>query len=130
MFQKGGTAPADNALGTNDAAAAVVLASEAPIKAHWREPVTRLVAYGHASVGPVYMGIGTVHATRAALERAGIAIAVLDIIETNEVLAAQACAVTRELGSDPAKANPKGSGISLGHPIRRYRRDRYHEACR
>jgi len=75
------------------------------------------VSYGHAGVDPKIMGIGPVPASRKALERAGLATAQLDLIESNEAFAAQACAVTRELGLDPKKVNPNGSGISLGHPI-------------
>jgi acetyl-CoA C-acetyltransferase len=75
------------------------------------------VSYGHAGVDPKIMGIGPVPATRRALERAGLSVKDLDVIEANEAFAAQACAVTKELGLDPAKVNPNGSGISLGHPI-------------
>ena len=81
------------------------------------KPLARLVSYGHAGVDPKIMGIGPVPATRKALERAGLAVKELDVIEANEAFAAQACAVTKELGLDPAKVNPNGSGISLGHPI-------------
>jgi acetyl-CoA C-acetyltransferase len=75
------------------------------------------VSYGHAGVDPKTMGIGPVPATRIALERAGLTVKDLDVIEANEAFAAQACAVTKALGLDPAKVNPNGSGISLGHPI-------------
>jgi len=81
------------------------------------KPLARLVAYGHAGVDPAYMGIGPVPASRAALQRAGLTVADLDVVESNEAFAAQACAVARELGLDPARVNPNGSGISLGHPI-------------
>jgi acetyl-CoA C-acetyltransferase len=81
------------------------------------KPLARLVAYGHAGVDPKIMGIGPVPASRKALERAGLKTGQLDVIESNEAFAAQACAVTRELGLDPAKVNPNGSGISLGHPV-------------
>lgn len=81
------------------------------------KPLARLVSYGHAGVEPKIMGIGPVPATRKALERAGLSVKDLDVIEANEAFAAQACAVTKELGLDPAKVNPNGSGISLGHPI-------------
>ncbi|MFP4901193.1 shikimate dehydrogenase, partial [Paraburkholderia sp. BR14261] len=80
-------------------------------------PMAKLVAYAHAGVDPLYMGIGPVPATRLALQRAGLSVADLDVIESNEAFAAQACAVTQELGLDPEKVNPNGSGISLGHPI-------------
>jgi acetyl-CoA C-acetyltransferase len=79
--------------------------------------MARLVAYAHAGVDPLHMGIGPVPATRLALERAGLSVGDIDVVEANEAFAAQACAVTRELGFDPAKVNPNGSGISLGHPI-------------
>jgi acetyl-CoA C-acetyltransferase len=81
------------------------------------KPLARLVSYGHAGVDPKTMGIGPVPATRIALERAGLTVKDLDVIEANEAFAAQACAVTKALGLDPAKVNPNGSGISLGHPI-------------
>jgi len=80
-------------------------------------PLARLVSYAHAGVDPKYMGIGPVPATRKALEHAGLSVADLDVIEANEAFAAQACAVSKELALDPAKVNPNGSGISLGHPI-------------
>ncbi|MDF6450837.1 3-oxoadipyl-CoA thiolase, partial [Escherichia coli] len=81
------------------------------------KPLARLVSYGYAGVDPKIMGIGPVPATRKALERAGLSVKDLDVIEANEAFAAQDCAVTKELGLDPAKVNPNGSGISLGHPI-------------
>jgi acetyl-CoA C-acetyltransferase len=117
VFQKGGTVTAGNASGINDGAAAVVLASEEAVATHGLKPLARLVSYGHAGVDPAYMGIGPVPATRQALSRAGLTAADLDVIESNEAFASQACAVTRELGFDPARVNPNGSGISLGHPI-------------
>lgn len=117
VFQKEGTVTAGNASGINDGAAAVVLASGEAVKSNGLKPLARLVAYGHAGVDPAYMGIGPVPATRKALERAGLSVADLDVIESNEAFAAQACAVSRELGFDPAKVNPNGSGISLGHPV-------------
>jgi acetyl-CoA C-acetyltransferase len=79
--------------------------------------MARLVAYAHAGVDPEFMGIGPVPATRAALARAGLTVADLGVIESNEAFAAQACAVTSELGLDPARVNPNGSGISIGHPV-------------
>lgn len=117
VFQKDGTVTAGNASGINDGASAVVLASEAAVKAQGLKPLARLVSYGHAGVDPAYMGIGPVPASRKALERAGLQVGDLDVIESNEAFAAQACAVARELGFDPAKVNPNGSGISLGHPV-------------
>jgi acetyl-CoA C-acetyltransferase len=117
-FKKdGGTVTAGNASGINDGAAALVLASGEAVKLHGLTPLARLVGYGHAGVDPAYMGIGPVPATRAAMARTALAVADMDVIESNEAFAAQACAVSRELGFDPAKVNPNGSGISLGHPV-------------
>jgi acetyl-CoA C-acetyltransferase len=113
----GGTVTAGNASGINDGAAAVLLANSAAIDKYHLTPIARLVAYAHAGVEPGYMGIGPVPATRLVLGRAGLTVADLDVIESNEAFAAQACAVARELGFDPAKTNPNGSGISLGHPV-------------
>src|SRR5690606_16364972 len=73
--------------------------------------------YAHSGVDPLYMGLGPIPATRAALARAGLSISDLDVIESNEAFAAQACAVAAELGFDPARVNPNGSGIALGHPV-------------
>jgi len=117
VFKKDGTVTAGNASGINDAAAAVALASGAQVKALGLKPLARIVAYGHAGVEPAYMGIGPVPASRIALQRAGLTVRDLDVVESNEAFAAQACAVTRELDLDPAKVNPNGSGISLGHPV-------------
>ncbi|ARP91250.1 acetyl-CoA acetyltransferase [Bordetella genomosp. 9] len=118
VFQKeNGTVTAGNASGINDGAAAVVLMSADAAARRNVKPLARLVAYGHAGVDPAYMGIGPVPATQAALKRAGLTVDQLDVVEANEAFAAQACAVTRQLGLDPAKVNPNGSGISLGHPI-------------
>ncbi len=116
-FKKDGAVTAGNASGINDGAAAVMLASAEAVKAHGLTPMARLVSYAHAGVEPTIMGIGPVPATRKALERAGLKVADLDVIESNEAFAAQACAEVKELGLDPAKTNPHGSGISLGHPI-------------
>ncbi|RQR58233.1 acetyl-CoA C-acyltransferase [Burkholderia sp. Bp9002] len=115
--KENGTVTAGNASGINDAAAAVLMMSADAARAQGAKPLARLVSYAHAGVDPAYMGIGPVPATQKALERAGLTIADLDVIEANEAFAAQACAVTKELGLDPAKVNPNGSGISLGHPI-------------
>jgi acetyl-CoA C-acetyltransferase len=115
--KENGSVTAGNASGINDAAAAVLLMSGDAARARGAKPLARLVSYAHAGVDPAYMGIGPVPATQKALERAGITAADLDVIEANEAFAAQACAVSQELGLDPAKVNPNGSGISLGHPI-------------
>ena len=117
FIKENGTVTAGNASGINDAAAAVVLMEAGAAKARGAKPLARLVAYAHAGVDPKYMGIGPVPATQLALKRAGLTVNDLDVIEANEAFAAQACAVTRDLGLDPAKVNPNGSGISLGHPI-------------
>ncbi|OAJ63859.1 acetyl-CoA acetyltransferase [Paraburkholderia ginsengiterrae] len=118
VFQKeAGTVTAGNASGINDAAAAVLLMERQAAEQRGLAPLARLVSYAHAGVDPRYMGIGPVPATRIALQRAGLDIRDLDVIEANEAFAAQACAVTQELGLDPSKVNPNGSGISLGHPI-------------
>ncbi len=116
-FDKAGAVTAGNASGINDGAAAVVLATGEAVKAHGLKPMARLVAYAHAGVEPELMGIGPVPATRRVLERAGLSVRDLDVIESNEAFAAQACAVARELDFDPDKVNPNGSGISLGHPV-------------
>ena len=116
-FKKDGTVTAGNASGINDGAAAVVVASGKAVKRLGLTPLARIVSAGHSGVDPAYMGIGPVPASRQALEHAGLAVGDLDVIEANEAFAAQACAVAKELGFDPEKVNPNGSGISLGHPI-------------
>ena len=115
--RENGTVTAGNASGINDAAAAVLLMSREAAEQRGVKPMARLVAYAHAGVDPLHMGIGPVPASRLALQRAGLSVSDIDVVEANEAFAAQACAVTRELGFDPAKVNPNGSGISLGHPI-------------
>ncbi len=117
FLKENGTVTAGNASGINDAAAAVVMMEASVAKARGLKPLARLVAYAHAGVDPKYMGIGPVPATQLALKKAGLTVNDLDVIEANEAFAAQACAVSRDLGLDPAKVNPNGSGISLGHPI-------------
>jgi acetyl-CoA C-acetyltransferase len=116
-FKKDGTVTAGNASGLNDGAAALVLANGDLVREHGLKPMARLVAYAHAGVEPSLMGLGPIPASRKVLQRAGLTVADLDVIESNEAFAAQACAVARELGFDPAKVNPNGSGISLGHPV-------------
>ena len=117
FLKENGTVTAGNASGINDAAAAVVLMEAGTARARGLTPMARLVAYAHAGVDPKYMGIGPVPATQMALRKAGLTVNDLDVIEANEAFAAQACAVARDLGLDPAMVNPNGSGISLGHPI-------------
>lgn len=116
-FKKDGTVTAGNASGLNDGAAALVMATGDMVREQGLKPMARLVAYAHAGVEPSMMGLGPIPASRKALERAGLTVADLDVIESNEAFAAQACAVARELGFDPEKVNPNGSGISLGHPV-------------
>jgi len=117
FLKENGTVTAGNASGINDAAAALVLMERGEAQQRGLQPMARLVAYAHAGVDPQYMGIGPVPATQTALLKAGLTVNDLDVIEANEAFAAQACAVTRDLGLDPVKVNPNGSGISLGHPI-------------
>ncbi|MEA2737236.1 MAG: acetyl-CoA C-acetyltransferase [Acetobacteraceae bacterium] len=117
VFKKDGTVTAGNASGINDGAAAVVLMDGDTVARRGAQPLGRLVAYAHAGVDPRVMGIGPVPATRAALKRAGLSLDQMDVIESNEAFAAQACAVAKDLGFDAEKTNPNGSGISLGHPV-------------
>ena len=117
FVKENGTVTAGNASGINDAAAAVVLMDAAAAKARGAKPMARLVGYAHTGLDPKIMGVGPISATLAVLKKTGLSVNDLDVIEANEAFAAQACAVSQELGLDPAKVNPNGSGISLGHPI-------------
>jgi acetyl-CoA C-acetyltransferase len=116
-FIKEGTVTAANASGINDAAAALVLMERGAALARGLKPMARLVGYSLAAVDPAIMGIGPAPAVRQLLEKTDVSIEEVDIWEANEAFAAQALSVTKELGLDPAKVNPNGSGISLGHPI-------------
>jgi acetyl-CoA C-acetyltransferase len=116
-FSKDGTVTAGNASGLNDAAAAVVIASESFVNRHGLTPLGRLVGYGHAGVEPRIMGMGPVPATRKVLDRTGLKVDEIDVFEVNEAFAAQALAVVRELDLPLDRTNPNGSGISLGHPV-------------
>ncbi len=116
-FKKDGTVTAGNASGINDGAAAVVLMEAGAAAKKGLKPMVRLLAYGHAGVDPKYMGIGPVLAVQTALARAGLKVSDMDVVESNEAFAAQACAVARDLQFDPAKTNPNGGAIALGHPI-------------
>jgi len=116
-FDKEGTVTAANASGINDGAAAVVLMKALQAKKEGRPILARIASWAHAGVDPSIMGTGPIPASRSALAKAGWKASDLDLIEANEAFAAQACAVTKDLGLDPAKVNPNGSGISLGHPI-------------
>jgi acetyl-CoA C-acetyltransferase len=115
--KEAGTVTAGNASGINDAAAAVLMMSGLEAERRGVKGIARLVSYAHAGVDPMLMGIGPVPATRLALARANLRVEDMDVIESNEAFAAQACAVVKELGLDSRKVNPNGSGISLGHPI-------------
>lgn len=117
VFKKDGTVTAGNASGINDGAGAVVLASGKAVADKGLKPLAKILAWGHAGVEPNVMGLGPVKAVPVALARAGLTLDQMDVIESNEAFAAQACGVAKELGFDPAKTNPNGSGISLGHPI-------------
>jgi acetyl-CoA C-acetyltransferase len=116
-FKKDGVVTAGNASGINDGAAAIVLASEKHLKRSGAKPAARVVAYAHSGVEPGLMGIGPIPAVRALLARSGMKLADFDVIESNEAFAAQALAVSRELGLDPEKVNPDGGAIALGHPV-------------
>jgi acetyl-CoA C-acetyltransferase len=117
IFKENGTVTAGNASSMNDAASAVVLMDRAVAERRGLSPMARLVGYSHAGVEPKYMGIGPVPAIESLLERTGLTVDDLDVIELNEAFAAQAIAVMRDLGLPADKTNPNGSGISIGHPI-------------
>jgi acetyl-CoA C-acetyltransferase len=117
VFQKDGTVTAGNASGINDGAAAVVLMSETRAKADGRTPMARIIGYAHAGVDPEIMGVGPIDAVRNLLAKTGMTIGDFDVVESNEAFAAQACAVSKDLGLDPAKVNPNGGAIAIGHPI-------------
>jgi acetyl-CoA C-acetyltransferase len=117
VFDPQGTVTAGNASGLNDAAAAVVLMAADEAASRGLTPMARLVGYEFAGVEPAYMGIGPVPAVKKLLERTGLSVADMDVIELNEAFAAQAIAVMRDLDLPADKTNPNGSGISLGHPI-------------
>ncbi|HEY7759954.1 MAG TPA: acetyl-CoA C-acyltransferase family protein [Burkholderiales bacterium] len=117
VFQKDGSVTAGNASGINDGAAAVVLMERKTAERKGVKPMARLVAYAHAGVDPKYMGIGPVPAVKKVLERAALKLGQIDVIESNEAFAAQACAVAKDLGFDMKKVNPNGGAIALGHPI-------------
>ena len=118
-FREGGTVTAGNASGVNDGACALIVASEAAAKTYGLTPLARIVATATAGVPPRIMGIGPAPATRKVLELAGLNLSDIDVIELNEAFAAQALAVTRELGlpDDAGHVNPNGGAIALGHPL-------------
>lgn len=117
FIKEKGTVTAGNASSLNDGAAALVLMEGGTVEKLGLTPMARLVGYAHAGVDPDYMGIGPIPAVRKVLERTGISLDHIDVIEANEAFAAQACAVIQELGLNPQLVNPNGSGISLGHPV-------------
>lgn len=117
VFRKDGSVTAGNASGINDGAAALVLASEARVRRDGLKPLARIIGYAHAGVEPGEMGIGPIPAVRSLLEKTGMAVGDFDVVESNEAFAAQALAVSRALGFDPARTNPDGGAIALGHPV-------------
>ena len=116
-FKKDGSVTAGNASGINDGAAAVVVTSAARARQLGRTPLAQVVSFASTGVDPVIMGMGPVSAVRTALQRAGLSIADIDLFELNEAFAAQALAVSRELGLDATKVNTRGGAVALGHPI-------------
>jgi acetyl-CoA C-acetyltransferase len=116
-FKKDGSVTAGNASGINDGAAALVVASEARARQLGRTPLAKVISFACTGVDPAIMGMGPVTAVRKAIERAGLSNKDIDLFELNEAFAAQALAVARELGLDPAKVNTRGGAIALGHPI-------------
>ncbi|MEP0989420.1 acetyl-CoA C-acyltransferase family protein [Roseobacter sp.] len=117
VFQKDGSVTAGNASGINDGAGAIVLATAQAAQAAGLTPKARILGYAHAGVRPEVMGIGPVPAVQNLLDRTGLSASDFDVIESNEAFAAQALAVNKNLGFDPAKVNPNGGAIALGHPV-------------
>ena len=117
VFKKDGTVTAGNASGINDAGAAVVLVSSSFADKNNMKPMARLVAYAHAGVEPQVMGLGPIPAVKRVFEKTGLKPSDMDVIESNEAFAVQAMAVTKDLGLDPARVNPNGGAVALGHPI-------------
>ena len=117
VFKKDGTVTAGNASGLNDAGAAIVMMEAGAAKKAGAKPMARLVAYAHAGVDPEVMGLGPIPAVKRLFEKAGLKPSDMDVIESNEAFAVQAMAVTRDLELDPAKVNPNGGAVALGHPI-------------
>src|SRR5690606_20048542 len=117
VFKKDGTVTAGNASGINDGAAALVLAEAGAAQKAGAKVRARIVGYAHAGVRPEVMGLGPIPAVQRLLERTGLSVEDFDVIESNEAFAAQACAVSKGLSLDPAKVNPNGGAIALGHPV-------------
>ena len=116
-FSKDGTVTAGNASGLNDGAAAVLVMSEEEAARRGLKPLARIASYATAGLDPSIMGVGPIYASRKALEKAGWKTSDLDLIEANEAFAAQACAVNKDMGWDPARVNVNGGAIAIGHPI-------------
>ena len=116
-FQKDGAVTAGNSSGINDGSAMLILASEQMVNQHGLKPLAKIVSYGFGGVAPRIMGMGPVPATKMALEKSGLTISDLDVVESNEAFAAQACAVSKELGLPSDIVNPNGGAIALGHPV-------------
>ena len=116
-FTRDGTVTAANASGINDGAAGVLLMSAANAEARGIEPLARIASFATVGLDPSIMGVGPIYASRAALEKAGWKVEDLDLIEANEAFAAQACAVNKDMGWDPAIVNVNGGAIAIGHPI-------------
>jgi len=116
-FKKDGTVTAGNASGLNDAGAAIVMMEAGTASKRGLKPIARLVAYAHAGVEPQLMGLGPIPAVKRVFEKSGLKPADMDVVESNEAFAAQALAVTKDLGLDPAKVNPNDGAVALGHPI-------------
>jgi len=117
FLKDNGSVTAGNASGINDGAAAVVLMEASAAAKAGIKPMAKMLSYGHSGVDPKFMGIGPVPAVKLALERANLKVGDIDVIESNEAFAAQACAVAKDLNLDPKKVNPNGGAIALGHPI-------------
>ena len=117
VFKKDGTVTAGNASGINDGAAALVLMEKHEAERRGIKPLAQLVSYGHAGVDPRVMGLGPIPAVKSALQKGNLTIGDIDIVESNEAFAAQACAVSQSLEFDSTKTNPNGGAVALGHPV-------------
>ena len=117
MYLPAGSVTPGNASGINDGAAAVVLMDAKAAEKRGAKPLGRLVAYGHAGVEPTLMGLGPIPAVKNAMKKAGLKVEDMDVIESNEAFAVQACAVAKDLGFDAKKTNPNGGAVALGHPV-------------
>ena len=117
VFQKDGSVTAGNASGINDGAAAIVMSTMSAAEANGQTPAFRVLGYAHAGVRPEVMGIGPIPAVKNLFVKTGLGADDFDVIESNEAFASQALAVTRGLGLDPARVNPNGGAIALGHPV-------------